>query len=61
MNSDTGKGKLVAASLAGAVALVVIYILNTALKISLPPEICAAIQTIFTSGAVYFTPHGGDS
>lgn len=58
-----GINKSVAAVAAGSLATIVIYIVNAIFKKygmdSLPAEITAAIQTLITTAAVYYTPHGG--
>jgi len=57
-----GNGKSIAAIAAGAASTILIYVANTAMKHyggdPLPQEIVAAVQTLLTAGAVYFTPHG---
>lgn len=57
----TGSGKAVAAVIAGSLATIIVYIVDQFLKTPLPTEIVAAVQTLFTAGAVYIVPHGGNS
>jgi len=63
MNPLSGYGKSIAAVLAGSGSTIVVYIINQVLaKYSMPPlpaEITAAIQTLLTTGAVYYSPQGG--
>lgn len=55
--NDIGYGKSIAAVLAGAVATIAIYIVEQWSGHPLPAEITNSIQTVFTAGAVFLTPH----
>lgn len=56
-----GMGKSVAAIVAGSLSTIVLYIVNSILAhygaAPLPSEIVAAVQTLITTAAVYWTPH----
>lgn len=58
-----GAAKSVAAVAAGALATIVVYVIDQMSGKTLPPEIVAAAQTLITTVAVFFTPHsfGGNS
>ncbi|HYM33428.1 MAG TPA: hypothetical protein VEU47_19165 [Candidatus Cybelea sp.] len=56
-----GNNKAYAAIAAGALSTIVIYVVDQFLKSPLPPEICAAVQTLLSTAAVYLTPHGGST
>lgn len=58
MNDTTGSNKAIASILGGAASVVLIYIIDQFVKTPLPPEICAAVQTIVITALVYFVPHG---
>ena len=60
-NPVMGNNKAVAAVLSGAVCTIAVYIIDQFLKTPLPAEIVAALQTIVTTGLVWFVPHGGDA
>lgn len=53
--------KAVAASLAGGVAIIIAWALNQFGHVQLPQEVVAALTTILTAGATYFTPHEGNA
>lgn len=53
----TGYGKSMAAVAAGALATIVVWVVDQFLPSAMPPEISAAVQTLFTAGAVFLTPH----
>jgi hypothetical protein len=55
--SNPGYGKLGAAVIGGAVATLVIGIINHASPGLLDPSMDAALQTLFTAGAVWIVPH----
>ena len=58
MNDPTpGVAKTVGAMLAGAITVIAVYVIDQFLPHPLPAEVTAAIQTVFTVGVVYFTPH----
>lgn len=59
--NDIGPNKAIAAGMAGAVATIMIYVIDQFLKVPLPPEICAAVQTVVVTGFVYFTPHSKEA
>ena len=46
-----------AAVAAGALATIVVWVVDQLLPAPMPAEISAAVQTLFTAGAVFFTPH----
>lgn len=52
-----GYGKSVAAVASGALATIVIWVVDQFLPTPMPPEISAAVQTLFTTAAVFLTPH----
>lgn len=52
-----GAAKSVAAIAAGALATIVVYVVDQVTGKTLPPEIVAAVQTLVTTAAVYFVPH----
>lgn len=58
-----GIGKATAATAAGALSIILVWVVNQVLQAKgltvLPAEIVAAVQTLVTVAAVYFTPHGG--
>jgi hypothetical protein len=48
--------KVTAATLAGAIVTILIWVLHLA-KIDIPPEVAAALTTIFVFVAGYLAPH----
>lgn len=52
-----GSGKAFGAVIGGALATIVIYIIQQVTKQPLPADISAAVQTLLVTGIVYFTPH----
>ena len=52
-----GSGKSIAAIAAGALSTIIIYIINQVTGHPLPAEICAAVQTLVMTAAVWATPH----
>lgn len=62
-DSTPGVAKSVAAVAAGALATIVVYVIDQVTGKTLPPEIVAAAQTLITTLAVFFTPHqlGGNT
>lgn len=54
-----GNNKAIATVLAGAGATILVYIIDQFTPHPLPPEIVAALQTLLSGAACYFTPHGG--
>ena len=57
-NASTGNNKAYAAIIAGAATTIIVYAVDAIAKTTMPPDIVAAIQTLVTVAAVYFTPHG---
>ncbi|HEY1858676.1 hypothetical protein [Acidocella sp.] len=56
VGANEGANKAIFAGLGGAVAIVLIYIIDQVVRTPLPPEICAAAQTIVVTCLVYFVP-----
>lgn len=54
----TGNNKAYAAMFAGSATTIIVYAVDAIAKTTMPPDIVAAIQTLVTLAAVYFTPHG---
>jgi hypothetical protein len=55
--ASVGYGKSLAAVFAGAVSTIVIWVLKMKMGADqVPAEIAGAIQTLITTGAVFFTP-----
>ena len=52
--------KVTAGSLAGAVIVLVTWILDTAWHVKVPSEVTAAITTLVTFGTSYLTPSAPD-
>jgi len=52
-----GNAKAYAATIAGGIALIAVYIIDQVTGKVLPPEICAAVQTVITGLAVWLVPH----
>lgn len=52
-----GSGKAFGAVIGGALATIVIYVIQTVTKQPLPADIAAAVQTIIVAGIVYVVPH----
>ena len=53
-----GNLKAYAATAAGSLSTILVYVVDQFMPHPLPPEIVAAVQTLVTVAAVYFTPHG---
>ena len=49
--------KAYAAVVAGALATIVVYVIDQITKSPMPPEIVAAVQTLVTAALVWFVPH----
>lgn len=54
---QNGYGKSMAAVAAGALATIVIWVIDQFLPTPMPAEISAAVQTLLTTAAVFLTPH----
>jgi hypothetical protein len=50
--------KVTAAGLAGAITAIIVWILATAFKVDIPPEIASAITIIVAFAAAYLIPPG---
>lgn len=51
--------KAVAAGLAGALTIIIAWVMSQFFHITLPPEVATAFTTVLSTGAAYFTPHEG--
>lgn len=58
-NGQAGYGKVVAAGAAGAVTIVLTWVLDTFVIPGhpIPAEVGDALTTLIATGAVYWTPH----
>lgn len=59
--SPIGNNKAIASGLAGAVTVVILWVITTFGHVQVPAEVGAAIATIIGTALVYFVPHGGTS
>lgn len=57
----TGNNKAIAAGLSGSIVIIVAWVSLTFLHTEIPIDVVAAIQTVFTTAAVWLVPHGGNS
>jgi hypothetical protein len=54
---NIGYGKTVASGAVGGLTIIVVYVIEQLTGHRLPTEITAAVQTVLTTAAVYFTHH----
>ena len=52
-----GYGKAIAATLAGALATIIVFVIDQVIHSTLPPDIVAAVQTVVTTVTVLVVPH----
>lgn len=54
MNTNPISPKVTTATLAGAVVLIVVWVLSTYAAVEVPPEVASAASLILMAGAAYF-------
>lgn len=55
MNPSAPQRKVVAGGLAGAISVIIVWVLEQATGITVPADIALAINTVFVFGIQYFT------
>ena len=53
--------KVAAAGIAGAVSVILVWLLNTVAGVDVPPEVAAAFTTVLAFGAGYLKAPAGDN